>query len=101
MPRKTAAARAATPQAGTGSSGDNPSARQQKSVAKTNDAGQIARHVWANYARKTPQRVKLVDAFMAFLVVVGALQFAYCVLGGNYVSSLWARCNSKIRCGLL
>lgn len=27
----------------------------------------------------------LLDAFMAFLVLVGAVQFAYCVLAGNYV----------------
>jgi len=41
--------------------------------------------VWNNYIDKTPQRVKLVDAFMAFLVVVGVLQFVYCVIAGNYV----------------
>lgn len=34
---------------------------------------------------RTAQRVKLLDAFMAFLVAVGVLQFAYCVVGGNYV----------------
>lgn len=37
---------------------------------------------------KTPQRVKLLDAFMAFLAVVGALQFVYCVIVGNFVSLL-------------
>jgi hypothetical protein len=42
--------------------------------------------VWNNYVEKTPQRVKLIDAFMLFLIVVGALQFGYCVLAGNYVS---------------
>lgn len=35
---------------------------------------------------KTPQRTKLIDVFMAFLVVVGVLQFVYCILVGNYVS---------------
>jgi hypothetical protein len=34
---------------------------------------------------KTPQRVKLLDTFMAFLVVVGALQFLYVVIVGNFV----------------
>ena len=29
--------------------------------------------------------MKLIDAFMGFLVVVGGLQFVYCVLVGNYV----------------
>lgn len=41
--------------------------------------------MWQRYVRETPQRVKLVDVFMVFLVVVGVLQFAYCVLAGNYV----------------
>jgi hypothetical protein len=77
-PSSAAGARTATPQAGTSSSGG-------PSTAKANDAGQIVAHVWGNYVRKTPPRVKLVDAFMAFLAAVGALQFVYCVLGGNYV----------------
>lgn len=38
-----------------------------------------------NYQKATPQRTKLLDAFMAFLVAVGVLQFVYCVLAGNYV----------------
>lgn len=33
---------------------------------------------------KTPQRMKLIDVFMLFLVVVGGVQFLYCVLAGNY-----------------
>src|SRR5947207_4284370 len=41
--------------------------------------------VWNKYVENTPQRVKLIDVFMAFLVVVGVLQFAYCILAGNYV----------------
>lgn len=42
--------------------------------------------IWERYVSETPQRVKLLDTFMAFLVLVGALQFVYCVLVGNYVS---------------
>jgi len=34
--------------------------------------------------------VKLIDVFMAFLVVVGGLQFLYCVIVGNYVSFCFA-----------
>lgn len=41
--------------------------------------------VWNNYLDNTPQRTKLIDVFMAFLVVVGVLQFVYCVIAGNYV----------------
>jgi oligosaccharyltransferase complex subunit epsilon len=50
---------------------------------------QIARNIVTHYVDETPQRTKLIDAFMAFLVVVGALQFLYCVLAGNYVSFDW------------
>ena len=41
-----------------------------------------------HYVKNTPQRTKLLDAFMAFLVAVGALQFLYCVIAGNYVRLL-------------
>ncbi|KAH7399437.1 DAD/Ost2 [Pyrenochaeta sp. MPI-SDFR-AT-0127] len=40
--------------------------------------------VWDKYVQKTPQRTKLLDTFMAFLVGVGALQFLYVVLVGNF-----------------
>ena len=43
------------------------------------------RDIAAHYQKTTPQRTKLLDAFMAFLVAVGALQVAYCLLVGNFV----------------
>ncbi|KAJ5085891.1 hypothetical protein N7532_010662 [Penicillium argentinense] len=52
---------------------------------KTNASpAEIAQHVWQQYLATTPQRTMLLDAFMAFLVLVGGLQFLYCVLAGNY-----------------
>ncbi|KAJ5364062.1 uncharacterized protein N7496_009775 [Penicillium cataractarum] len=55
------------------------------STLKTNaSAAAIAQHVWEQYLATTPQRTLLLDAFMAFLVLVGGLQFLYCVLAGNY-----------------
>ncbi|MCJ1449098.1 MAG: oligosaccharyltransferase complex subunit epsilon [Stictis urceolatum] len=44
----------------------------------------VIMQLWQNYAEKTPQRVKLLDAFMAFLGIVGATQFLYCIIAGNY-----------------
>lgn len=41
-----------------------------------------------HYQKATPQRTKLIDAFLGFLVAVGVLQFVYCVLAGNYVRFL-------------
>ena len=49
------------------------------------DAQAIVQDVWGKYVQKTPQRVKLLDSFMVFLVVVGVLQFAYCLIVGNFV----------------
>ncbi|KAF8453492.1 DAD/Ost2, partial [Terfezia claveryi] len=44
----------------------------------------IANAAWDSYVTSTPQRTKLVDVFMGFLVVTGILQFVYCVIAGNY-----------------
>jgi len=51
-----------------------------------NSWDQVVLNLVNYYQDKTPQRTKLIDAFLGFLVVVGALQFVYCVLAGNYVS---------------
>lgn len=56
------------------------------SLASKDSWAQVVSNVWSHYLKTTPQRTKLIDIFMAFLVVVGALQFLYCILAGNYVS---------------
>ncbi|KAJ4345504.1 oligosaccharyltransferase complex subunit epsilon [Didymosphaeria variabile] len=48
------------------------------------DAQEIVQGVWNKYVEKTPQRTKLLDSFMVFLVVVGVLQFVYCLIVGNF-----------------
>lgn len=45
----------------------------------------VVSNILSHYQKTTPQRTKLIDLFMVFLVLVGGLQFAYCVLAGNYV----------------
>lgn len=76
----------------TSSTSSIPAAKPQSSkpapsskIRNTQDAQEIVLGVWNNYVDQTPQRVKLLDAFMAFLIVVGVLQFVYCVIAGNYV----------------
>ena len=54
-------------------------------IKNAQDAQEILTGIWNRYVDDTPQRTKLIDVFMAFLVVVGGLQFVYCVLAGNYV----------------
>lgn len=81
---------AVKPSTSTTTSHSQPTRHQHKpssttSIRNANDVQEIALGVWNNYVEHTPQRVKLLDAFMGFLIVVGVLQFAYCVVAGNYV----------------
>ncbi|KAL2022796.1 hypothetical protein VTK56DRAFT_4612 [Thermocarpiscus australiensis] len=65
-----------------GSSGGGGATSGRRAGVPTWD--RIVSNVAAHYRAATPQRTKLLDAFMAFLVAVGGLQFVYCVLAGNY-----------------
>ena len=58
---------------------------QPSNSKSSNDAQDILQGVWNKYVKNTPQRTKLLDTFLAFLVVVGALQFLYVVVVGNFV----------------
>lgn len=49
---------------------------------------EITQHIWQRYIAQTSQRTFLLDAFMAYLVLVGGIQFVYCVIAGNYVGIL-------------
>ncbi|KAK1769615.1 defender against death DAD protein [Phialemonium atrogriseum] len=75
----------ATTQAGVATAGTTPAPvlKAQKTTANQNYSS-VVTNIVDHYLDTTPQRTKLIDAFMAFLVVAGALQFAYCVLAGNY-----------------
>jgi oligosaccharyltransferase complex subunit epsilon len=40
--------------------------------------------LWKSYIDQTPDRLKFIDAFLAFIVLSGVLQFVYCVLVTNF-----------------
>ncbi|KAH7888074.1 DAD/Ost2 [Phlebopus sp. FC_14] len=40
--------------------------------------------LWKSYVQQTPDRLKLIDAFLAFIVLSGVLQFVYCILVTNF-----------------
>ncbi|RKF74165.1 Dolichyl-diphosphooligosaccharide--protein glycosyltransferase subunit dad1 [Golovinomyces cichoracearum] len=44
----------------------------------------IALGIWHNYIESASPRTKIVDVFMAFLFVVGVIQFIYCIIAGSY-----------------
>jgi oligosaccharyltransferase complex subunit epsilon len=55
--------------------------KAKASAAKSTDA---VSSLWTAYTDGTPARLKFIDAFLAFLVLSGVLQFAYCVLITNF-----------------
>jgi len=83
MPPKQRTSASPAPQSTTTTNPSTP-ARSSK-PASSGSAQDILQGIWDKYVTKTPQRVKLLDTFMAFLIVVGALQFFYVVLVGNFV----------------
>jgi hypothetical protein len=60
--------------------------KPSSSLSNKSSPQDVALHVWDQYLQNTPSRTLLLDAFMAFLVLVGGIQFLYAVIGGNYVS---------------
>ncbi|KAI6035548.1 defender against death DAD protein [Pisolithus orientalis] len=40
--------------------------------------------MWKSYIQNTPDRLKIVDAFLVFIMFSGIMQFAYCVLVTNF-----------------
>ncbi|BCS23875.1 putative oligosaccharyl transferase subunit Dad1 [Aspergillus puulaauensis] len=85
MPAKRAAAATSAPSPSpSGSSTPTTLSSGPKTLSANSSVPDIAIHVWQQYITTTPQRTMLLDAFMAFLILVGAVQFAYCVLAGNY-----------------
>ncbi|KAK8048885.1 Dolichyl-diphosphooligosaccharide--protein glycosyltransferase subunit dad1 [Apiospora phragmitis] len=87
-PKKAQASSAAAPVVTTGtttSTAPAVSAPSKKSSSSSSEAwSNVATNILKHYQKTTPQRTKLIDLFMAFLVVVGGLQFVYCVVAGNY-----------------
>lgn len=42
-----------------------------------------AQQLWAEHV-SAPKRVRLIESFMAYLVVCAGVQFAFCIVFGNY-----------------
>lgn len=55
------------------------------SGGNANTWDRVLLNLYNYYIKETPQRTELLDVFLVFLAVVGALQFLYCILAGNYV----------------
>ncbi|KAH7100609.1 defender against death DAD protein [Auriculariales sp. MPI-PUGE-AT-0066] len=55
-----------------------------KSANRGTSEGQAIQTLLRSYESTTPSRLKLIDAFLVFIMLSGIIQFTYCVLVGNY-----------------
>ena len=60
-------------------------AAKASAAASKDDWVQLAQNVYNYYVNNTPQRLMLVDAFLVYLMAVGALQLVYNIAFGDYV----------------
>lgn len=44
----------------------------------------IVRRFLDDYMQRTPKRLKFVDAYLAYVMMTGIVQFAYCMLVGTF-----------------
>lgn len=44
----------------------------------------VLRSLWGEYSLRTPQKLKLVDAYLAYIMATGIIQFLYCLLVGTF-----------------
>lgn len=44
----------------------------------------IATEIYAKYSKTTTKKMKLIDAFLAYVLTTGIIQFLYCVLVGTF-----------------
>merc|ERR1712000_650333 len=100
--REPAPSAAATTQAGTSTVGSvpptpKPSKTSAPSTINATNWDKVVLNIYDHYLTHTPQRTKLLDVFLGFLVVVGALQFLYCILAGNYpFNAFLSRCVPRL-----
>lgn len=86
--REAAPSSIAHTEASTTAAGSATPTKKPSKASNNQSPQEIALGIWQNYLDTTPQRTKLIDVFMAFLVVVDVLQFVYCIIAGNYVCAL-------------
>lgn len=44
----------------------------------------VLNDLWTRYSDETQQKLKLVDAYLGFIMVTGIIQFVYCCLVGTF-----------------
>ena len=57
-----------------------PHASSSPSSPSSSSSGNAITQLWDAYTASTPARLKLIDAFLVFVMLSGVACFAYCVL---------------------
>lgn len=94
MPKKEAAIKKATAAAQAAVSKSNPKAKETVQAKKSTKSSPIGKSVsevlaavnstYNDYVTTLTPRLKLIDTFLVFLVLLGVLQFIYALLIGNF-----------------
>lgn len=45
---------------------------------------EIVYHFWADYKDETPQKLKIIDGYLGYILMTGIIQFLYCALVGTF-----------------
>lgn len=61
-----------------------PKTSTQKPKAHISQLDAAVQSLWNSYNAETSPRLKLVDAFLVFIMLSGIAQFLYCILVTNY-----------------
>merc|ERR1712221_27728 len=59
-------------------------ARQTSEMAEQRSVFGVVRRFLEDYAGATPTKLKLIDAYMGYILITGVIQFVYCCLVGTF-----------------
>ncbi|KAJ2787333.1 Dolichyl-diphosphooligosaccharide-protein glycosyltransferase subunit dad1 [Coemansia interrupta] len=59
-------------------------ASQKQTQTQTDTQAVALRSLARRYTAQTPRRLRVIDAYMAFCVAVGVVQFVYCAAAGSF-----------------
>lgn len=45
---------------------------------------EVVGRLWADYVAKTPRKLKLIDCYLAYILLTGVIQFLYCCMVGTF-----------------
>merc|ERR1712221_37658 len=59
-------------------------ARQTSEMAEQRSVFGVVRRFLEDYASGTPTKLKLIDAYMGYILITGVIQFVYCCFVGTF-----------------